>query len=30
MKKPCSPLHDVRHWLKYSPVVRIRSVKRAS
>jgi hypothetical protein len=27
MKKPFSPLHDVRHWLKYSPVVRIRSVK---
>jgi hypothetical protein len=30
MKKPFSPQHDVRHWLKYSPVVRIRSVKRAS
>jgi hypothetical protein len=27
MKKPFSPLHDVRHWLKYSPVVRIRSVE---
>jgi hypothetical protein len=23
MKKPFSPLHDVRHWLKYSPVVRM-------